>query len=279
MELNELNYFIKIIELLILIYFYKYNIYKFKRCQNSEIEKYLLDINDIRALKKVVYTALFGNYDELKPINKEIGYDYFLFTEQNYENITTNWTILNVEQNINFTNKIDVMKKQRFYKTHPHLFFKNYDLSIYIDGTFEIKGNLDKFLLTILSKNISIYVFEHPFLDSMINEFDAILFFKKDTLKHIIPVKEKYEREKFPDDNGHAECCLIVRKHNDINCINFMEKWYYEIEHNSYRDQLSFNYIFWKTRKKIVKYISKNSINEYFNQSQNHLKIFNFTML
>ena len=88
----------------------------------------------------------------------------------------------------------------------------------------------------------------------MINEFDAILFFKKASLKHIIPVKEKYKRENFPDDNCNEECCLIVRKHNDINCINFMEKWYYEIEHNSYRDQLSFNYILWKTRKKVVKY-------------------------
>ena len=61
------------------------------------------------------------------------------------------------------------MKKQRFYKTQPHLFFKNYDLSIYIDGTFEIKGNLDDFLLRILTPNISIYnyVFEHPFVDSI----------------------------------------------------------------------------------------------------------------
>ena len=97
-------------------------------------------------------------------------------------------------------------------------------------------------------------------------------------MKNIIPVREKYKREKFPDDNGHAECCMIVRKHNDKNCINLMEKWFYEIKHNSYRDQLSFNYIFWKTRKKIVKYISKHSINEYLNQSKHHLKIFNFTL-
>ena len=44
-------------------------------------------------------------------------------------------------QNLNFSNKREVMKKQRFYKTHPHLFFKSYDLSIYVDTTFKINGN------------------------------------------------------------------------------------------------------------------------------------------
>ena len=234
----KFEFYTKIIYLLFLSYLYNSKSYEINEAQASKIENYLIDNNYIKALKKVVYTALFGNYDELKPINKEIGYDYFLFTEQNYENITTNWTILNVEQNMNFTNKIDVMKKQRFYKTHPHLFFKNYDLSIYIDATFEIKGNLDNFILRILTPNLSIYVFEHPFIDTIINEFKAILFFKKDSMKNIIPVREKYKREKFPDDNGHAECCMIVRKHNDKNCINLMEKWFYEIKHNSYRDQL-----------------------------------------
>ena len=42
---------------------------------------------------------------------------------------------------------ISTVKKQRFLKLHPHLFFKNYDLSIYIDGTFIIKGDLNDFLL------------------------------------------------------------------------------------------------------------------------------------
>ena len=94
------------------IYLYKSKLYEINEAQASKIiENYLIDINYIKTLKKVVYTALFGNYDQIHSINKEKGYDYFMFTEQNYENITTNWTILNVEQNMNFTNKIDVMKK------------------------------------------------------------------------------------------------------------------------------------------------------------------------
>ena len=42
---------------------------------------------------------------------------------------------------------ISTVKKQRFLKMHPHLLFKDYDLSIYIDGSFKIIGNLDELLL------------------------------------------------------------------------------------------------------------------------------------
>ena len=190
-----------------------------------------------------------------------------MFTDQNIQNITTNWTFLTVEQNMNFSNKIEVMKIERFYKTHPHLFFKSYDLSIYIDGTFEIKGNLDDFLLRIFSTKLNIYVLEHPFIDTINYEFDVVLNFKKESLKNIIPVKERYKNEKFPDNNGHAECCLIVRKHNDKNCKNFMEKWYNEIKYNSYRDQLSFNYILWKNGNNNVKYNKKISHSDKYNKT------------
>ena len=38
---------------------------------------------------------------------------------------------------------INIIKKQRFLKLHPHLFFKNYDVYIYIDSSFIIIGDLN----------------------------------------------------------------------------------------------------------------------------------------
>ena len=58
-----------------------------------------------------------------------------------------------------------------------------------------------------------------------------------------------------------------------------MENWFYQISHYSYRDQLSFNYILWKNKNKNVKYISKQYINDYFNQTLFHLKSFVFKNL
>jgi len=272
MEIN----FIKIIIVLFLFRFYKYKISKKNGIQNNDINNIKISIDYIKSLKKVVYTALIGNYDNVQPIIKEDGYDYFMFTDKTIDNKTTNWTILNIEEKLNYSNKIELIKKQRFYKVLPHLFFQDYDLSIYIDSTFKIKGNLDNFLLRILTPDLSIYVLEHPFIDNINNEFEAVLYFKKELNSNVIKLRNRYKKENFHDNNGHAECCLIIRKHNNRNCINFMDNWFKEIKENSHRDQLSFNYIFWKIGNKYVKYISKKFINEYFEQDLFHLQDFKF---
>ena len=104
-------------------------------------------MNSILKLKKVVYSVILGNYDKIKTINIQNGYDYFLFSDV-YNNISikTNWTILPIPEDVKNLN-VTKVKKQRFIKLHPHLYFKNYDLSIYIDATFAITGDLNEFLL------------------------------------------------------------------------------------------------------------------------------------
>lgn len=269
-------YHIKVIFILFLFYCY---VNKRNEINRNLFNKYSIDINYIKSLKKVVYTALIGKYDDISRINKEAGYDYFMFTDQNFENKTTNWTILNIEKNINFSNKLEVLRLQRFYKTHPHIYFENYDLSIYVDTTFEIFGNLDNFLLRILTQNKCIYSLEHPDRNSIYNEFGAVLFIHKETEENIKFIDKRYKKEGFPNNYGLSENCLIVRNHNDINCINLMNSWYYEIEHYSYRDQLSFNYILWKINNtKILKYFSKNFLSNYFKQKTSHLLDFKFKL-
>ena len=88
--------------------------------------------------------------------------------------------------------------------------------------------------------------------------------------------KKNNNNENFPDNNGLSENCLIVRKHNELSCINFMNDWFDEIKYNSHRDQLSFNYILWKYENKNVKYISKRYIEDYFIQEPEHLIIVQF---
>ena len=233
--------------------------------------KNIYNIDYLKSLKKVVFTALLGKYDKVHSIIKEKGYDYLMFTDQKFQNITyLNWTILNINNELKYLN-MNIIKQQRFFKTHPHFFFKNYDLSIYMDTTFEIKGELDEFLLRILNPNSNIYILEHPERNSINNELKAVVECDKDSNKSVNSVQEKYNEENFPDDNGLAECCLIIRRHNEISCKNFMNSWFEEIKLNSHRDQLSFNYIFWKTSYSGIKYISKNSIEKYFIQYPNHL--------
>lgn len=283
----------KIIYILIIYFFHRQNfcfysqIFREKeiKLNKKNINNFAMNGNNtnesnyLTKLKKVVYTIVLGKYDTIKSIIKEKGYSYFLITDQIIENKNKlNWTILHIDKKFNFSNKIQIIKIQRFYKTHPHIFFQNYDLSIYIDATFEIKGNLDDFLLRILTPYKSIYILEHPTRNSINKEFNRVIFLKKESNKIIAHLKEKYNFEKFPDKNGLAETCLIIRRHNEFKCKQFMEQWYKEIEKNSHRDQLSFNYILWKTRymHKIIKYIPKKYLSKYFLQKPEHLKLVEF---
>lgn len=215
---------------------------------------------------------MYNKYDKINKIIKQEGYDYYLITDQIIENKTElNWTILQISEKLNFSNQREIIKRQRYYKIHPHLFFQNYDLSIYFDTKYTVQGNLDEFLLRILTDNISIYVLEHPEVNTIHNEFERVLITKKDTIEKIMSIEKRYNRSHFPDNNGLSENCLIVRKHNQIKCVNFMNKWFNEIKQFSHRDQLSFNYILWKNDNKDVKYIPKNFALQYLKQKSNHL--------
>lgn len=72
--------------------------------------------NDIMKIKKLVYTVNIGNYDILKTINKQDGWDYFAFVDSNIsEYNNTNWTLiptLNISNNLN----VSEVKKTRYFK-------------------------------------------------------------------------------------------------------------------------------------------------------------------
>ena len=111
---------------------------------------YKYNINSIFKLKKVIYSVLIGEYDQINSFQKQKDFDYFLFSDKNYNN--TNWTILPIPKKF-LTFNLSIYKITRFIKIFPHLFFKHYELSIYIDSSFNIIGDLDDLLLRILIIN------------------------------------------------------------------------------------------------------------------------------
>ena len=232
------------------------------------------NMNSIKKLRKVVYSVILGNYDEIKKIQLQSGYDYFLFTDINNNSfIKTNWTILQIPEQVRNLN-ISRVKKQRYLKLHPHLFFQNYDFSIYIDATFSIIGDLNEFLLRILSPKYYIYSLEHPERNTVLSETFAVVQYYKEKNSMAKMIRNKYKQENFTDNTGLLESCIIIRRHNEEKCIDLMNNWFGEIKNNSHRDQLSFNYIIWK-KKYQIKYIVKNFVLEYFTQNGFHKKRLN----
>jgi len=264
----------------LLNYYLIYSALKIESHENiNQIEIYLNKrkngLNYIHNLKKLIYTINLGKYDSLAEVKKQKGYDYFLFIDE-YDDIynTSNWTIIILPDFVRNLN-LSIIKKQRYIKTHPHIFFPDYDLSIYMDSNFKIKGDIDEFLMRILSPKQSIYILEHPERNQIQEEFKLVKILKKDNKSMINKIRKRYNRINFPDNTGLVETCLMIRKHKDITCINIMENWFEEIRNYSHRDQLSFNYVLWKTNKQI-KYLSKKFCSEYLFGDYSHLKIVTF---
>ena len=77
----------------------------------------------------------------------------------------------------------------------------------------------------------------------------------------------KYAMLGFPRNNGLITGMVILRRHNEKDCIETMEDWWKEIKYGSKRDQLSFNYCAWKNRLKFNYMDGDSRDNEYFYRS------------
>jgi hypothetical protein len=162
----------------------------------------------------------------------------------------------------------------RYIKILPHLFFKNYELSIYFDATYIINGDLNELLLRTLNPSFDLYFLQHPERNSIFEELSAVINLKKETEESVNKVKTRYIKENFPDNLGLTENCIIIRNHNKKNIIKLMEVWWNEIKNYSHRDQLSLVYAIWKLNLKIeIYYLSKSFVIDYFSYRRHSKKI------
>jgi hypothetical protein len=93
----------------------------------------------------------------------------------------------------------------------------------------------------------------------------------KDTQENVNPQIDRYKKEGFPKDFGLLQSNIMIRKHNEEDCIRLMECWFEELKNGSHRDQLSFNYALWKNEGIPVVYLDKTIYkSEWFKWGKNH---------
>lgn len=136
-----------------------------------------------------------------------------------------------------FTNPLMEAKK---YKVLSHKYV-NSEISIWVDGNVYLRQSED-FYKTLL-KDTDIAVLEHPLHKCVFKEAEFCKKMGKGEPDEIDELMDKYTHEGYPENNGLAQCCMIVRRHTpEINALN--EAWWAEVCRYSSRDQLSFPYIF-----------------------------------
>ena len=235
---NFLIYFSYFVLLMIIYYYYKNSSYlNFDRENKTDYEYDGVIPKDSR--KVIVYSCMIGNYDNVTSFNKQRGYDYILFTDQNINN--TNWTIFPIPEEVLKLNVSDI-KKQRYMKIHPHKFFKNYDLSLYIDPNYEITGDLDDYLINTLNPLDHIYIPHLQFGKGMKQAIDKAIEKKLDDVSLLKHVMDRYNQSKLLDKTGIVNAGLIIRKHHTEDCIKLMERWWEEVRDYSHVDNFAFDY-------------------------------------
>ena len=229
-------------------------------------------------MRIAVYTSIFGGYDNIVDDQLKMdGVDYICYTDADIKSDV--WEVR--KSTPIYT---DPNRNAKKYKILPHRYLKNYDYSIWIDGNIKVISDIR----TLCSGN-PYKVYDHMQVfdkrNCIYDEAQTILNFGKinserepergikawkDNPELIVKQMNRYISEGYPKQNGLATNPIIVRNHKDSDVIKTMEDWWSEIKHNSKRDQLSFNYIAWKTKFNYVYLEGDSRDNEYFLQTGKH---------
>jgi hypothetical protein len=191
--------------------------------------------------KIVIYTAIFGDYDNLRDpdyISKD--YDYFCFTD-NQKLQSNTWKI-------NLISKTeDPVRTAKYYKIHPHLLFQDYDYSLWIDANIILQKEIEPLIEALEASQKALMTFQHEEHSGKRNciydEAETMTELKRDHPETIKKQISKYKKEGYPENNGLISSGVMLRKHNSSELRKPMDDWFLEIETHSLRDQISFNYI------------------------------------
>ena len=227
-------------------------------------------------MNKVIYTAIIGGYDELiepEYIPKE--WEFVCFSDRNLKS-----KVWDVREAIPIYE--DNTRTARKHKLLPHRLFPDYQYSLWVDGNIMIRQDVNELLSYLDDCNYATYDHSQNKLDPrncIYDEGYTILQFgdinmKKNPERGLKNYKdnpfliksqmERYVKEGYPPNNGLVVQMEVLRRHNEKDVINAMENHWSELKYNSKREQLSFNYIAWKTNLKFNYIQGDSRNNEYF---------------
>tara|TARA_R100000995_G_scaffold35157_1_gene15982 strand:- start:1417 stop:2163 length:747 start_codon:yes stop_codon:yes gene_type:complete len=214
----------------------------------------------------VVYTAIFGDYDDLyEPLVRPKNVDFVCFTDN--KNLKSDvWDVRYcIPYYYNYGLKNPSVRNARKYKALPHRFLSDYEYSIWVDGNATCRGDVNTLVDDYLKQyNMAVYDKMSCVLDPwncIYEEANRIFWFgqrnlKLDPTKGIKAFKDdpelikkqciKYQNEGFPAEIGLLSAMVLVRRHNESDVIKVGEMWWEEMKYHSHLDQMSFNYVAWK---------------------------------
>lgn len=181
-------------------------------------------------MDKVIYTAIFGPYDDLKePTVITPGWQYICYTDQPLQS-----KVWDIKRQINQP-PISPQRQARWFKLNFHECVLS-PISIWIDGSFTINTDLNKWCEKHFLKPFSCA--KHPIRDCVFQEASTCI---KNNRGNEIDIRKQAESYLgvVPKHNGIITSGILMRKRTQ-EVIALCEKWWTELSQQSTRDQLAF---------------------------------------
>jgi hypothetical protein len=183
---------------------------------------------------KVCYTAIFGDYEELKtPAIIPDGWRFICYTDQPLKSDV--WEIVQM-------NVIDT--PQRTARWVKIMGWIDWQYSIWVDASFRILVDLNDWWALRFKSPFSSA--RHPLRSDIYAESRSCVINNRGDNGKVQLQEDKYRLLAFPMNTGIITSGIMLRE-NTPDCIKLHEAWWKELSEQSVRDQLSFAFVSYKS--------------------------------
>ena len=209
------------------------------RAKINLLDQHIKGIQKKSGNKFAIYTALTNEYDGI--ISQDIqldNVDFIFICDSHIE--SKFWNV--IKTNIFYR---DPRRTAKIFKVLPHFFLNCYEASLWVDANLLLKSDLRSLIESFVKGKSIITMVDHDKRKCIYKEAKECLFWERDKPSLINNQTKKYRDCGYPINNGLINGRFILRKHNNTQITSLMRSWWSEIENNSVRDQISFNYVAW----------------------------------
>ena len=177
-------------------------------------------------MKFAIYTAIFGNYDNLKePIKQDINCDFILFSDKLYPGSNSLWK----RRNIQFSEMMSPRANSKLPKLIPHKYLADYDYVLWVDGQVQITSpNYLSLFLDSVDGLKQFVILKHWFRDCIYQEYEAFKTEQPERYVGCLDQVDSYRNSGFPEHAGLFATTSILRSIKDKNVKLLDENWYME---------------------------------------------------
>ena len=179
----------------------------------------------------ILYTFV-GKSDSLCNItNFDSKFEYVCF-HNGADNLqfNSNWKIIDVSD-IQKTMNLSEIQLKEYIKLHPHYFFENKNISIWIDSNIIDDILINDYTEIICKMNKDVFLLcpesmidncSYTFLEKLLNN-------KIINSQEYNSIFQLYKSNHLQLESGMIDSTILIRKHNDIKCKEIMEQvWNYD---------------------------------------------------